>query len=89
MFPLAFRRDAVQKYWHKGAFFQGDGGDGEDVLGDVMHRSYDAPTGEDKFDKQMLPKIMQVCLTARKSIFSAAMDVWRCPCAVVLKDGVH
>lgn len=51
----------LQKYWHKGAFFQGEDEEGgESILGDVMHRDYDAPTGEDKFDRQILPKIMQV-----------------------------
>ena len=50
----------LQKYWHKGAFFQGEDEDGEAVLGDIMRRDYDAPTGEDKFDRQMLPKVMQV-----------------------------
>lgn len=50
----------LQKYWHRGAFFQGEDEDGASVLGDTMHRDYNAPTGEDKFDKEMLPKIMQV-----------------------------
>ncbi|KAL4433599.1 hypothetical protein ABPG75_000040 [Micractinium tetrahymenae] len=50
----------LQKYWHKGAFFQTEDHEGESVLGDIMHRSYDAPTGEDRVDKEMLPKIMQV-----------------------------
>lgn len=49
----------MQKYWHRGAFFQGEDEDGASVLGDTMHRDYNAPTGEDKFDKEMLPKIMQ------------------------------
>ncbi|KAL4450606.1 hypothetical protein ABPG77_000962 [Micractinium sp. CCAP 211/92] len=49
----------LQKYWHKGAFFQSEDHEGESVLGDIMHRSYDAPTGEDRVDKEMLPKIMQ------------------------------
>lgn len=49
----------LQKYWHRGAFFQGEGEEGDSILGDVMHRDYNAPTGEDKFDKEMLPKIMQ------------------------------
>lgn len=49
----------MQKYWHRGAFFQGEDEDGASVLGDIMHRDYNAPTGEDKFDKEMLPKIMQ------------------------------
>lgn len=49
----------LQKYWHKGAFFQTEDHEGENVLGDIIHRSYDAPTGEDRVDKEMLPKIMQ------------------------------
>ena len=48
----------LQKYYHKGAFFQGD--DQEEVLGDVLKRSYDGATGEDRFNKEALPKIMQV-----------------------------
>ncbi len=52
----------MQKYWHKGAFFQDDA---DDVFAstkrlDVLDRDYDAPTGEDKFDRTMLPKVMQV-----------------------------
>jgi hypothetical protein len=54
-----FRCCSPQKYWHRGAFFQGEGEEEESVLGDIMHRDYNAPTGEDKFDKEMLPKIMQ------------------------------
>lgn len=50
----------LQKYWHKGAFFQGEDEAGDSILGDILRRDYDAPTGEDKFDKQMLPQIMQV-----------------------------
>ncbi len=50
----------LQKYWHKGAFFRGTDEEGENILGDILHRDYDAPTGDDKFDKQMLPQIMQV-----------------------------
>lgn len=64
-----------QKYWHKGAFFQGDGEEG--VLGDVLQRDYDGPTGEDKVDKQMLPKIMQARL-ARPLLPPTP------PCAVVV-----
>ena len=52
----------LQKYWHKGAFFQAEDAEGESVLGDIMHRDYDGATGEDKVDRQMLPKIMQVRL---------------------------
>lgn len=34
------------------------------MLGDVLRRDFDGATGEDKFDKQMLPKIMQACCLA-------------------------
>lgn len=61
----------AQKYWHKGAFFQGD--DEEGVLGDVLRRDYDAPTGEDKVDKDMLPKIMQARALRR---LAHALCVW-------------
>jgi hypothetical protein len=69
----------VQKYWHKGAFFQGEDEEGgESILGDVMHRDYDAPTGEDKFDRQILPKIMQVRRLAGLSATNGFVhSVWR------------
>lgn len=52
----------MQKYYHKGAFFQDTpddvaataGGDG------IFGRDFSAPTGEDKLDKSILPKVMQV-----------------------------
>ena len=65
----------LQKYWHKGAFFQSTG-DGDDASGGgggglgeedvaaavarVVNRDYSAPTGEDKFDRAALPEVMQV-----------------------------
>lgn len=56
--PSPAALSSPQKYWHKGAFFQGD--DEAEVLGGVLQRSYDGPTGEDRFNKEALPKIMQV-----------------------------
>ncbi|GAB4819558.1 hypothetical protein N2152v2_006604 [Parachlorella kessleri] len=54
----------LQKYWHRGAFFQNeaDTGEGEDegVVATIQRRDFSAPTGEDKMDKTMLPQIMQV-----------------------------
>ncbi|KAL6770888.1 hypothetical protein ACKKBF_B33100 [Auxenochlorella protothecoides x Auxenochlorella symbiontica] len=53
----------LQKYWHKGAFFQEEGDaqveDGP-VLGALASRDFSAPTGQDKFDRSTLPKVMQV-----------------------------
>jgi microfibrillar-associated protein 1 len=46
----------MQKYYHKGAFFQ-EGADGKD---DIYRRDFSEPTGEDKMDKSILPKVMQV-----------------------------
>ncbi|PNW83267.1 hypothetical protein CHLRE_05g232950v5 [Chlamydomonas reinhardtii] len=52
----------LQKYWHKGAFFQETADDTRGTTGvdDIFKRDYSAPTGMDKFDKSMLPKVMQV-----------------------------
>jgi len=45
----------LQKYYHKGAFYQDDENENS-----ITNRDYSAPTLEDKFDKSMLPEIMQV-----------------------------
>lgn len=52
----------LQKYWHKGAFFQNDADDTRGTAGAsaIFTRDYSAPTGEDKFDKTQLPAVMQV-----------------------------
>lgn len=50
----------MQKYWHRGAFFQetSDGIRGRDQRpDDIFLRDYSAPTGEDKLNKEMLPKV--------------------------------
>ena len=43
----------LQKWYHKGAFYQ-------DIHPDLMNRDYNAPTGEDRIDKSLLPRVMQV-----------------------------
>lgn len=52
----------MQKYYHKGAFFQEDADDHAATAGadNIYHRDFSAPTGEDKMDKTILPKVMQV-----------------------------
>eukprot|EP01041_Mallomonas_annulata_P006043 gene6043-12181_t len=49
----------MQKYYHKGVFYMD-----EDTVAktesDVRCRDYNAPTLEDKFDKEKLPKVLQV-----------------------------
>ncbi|KAK9267787.1 hypothetical protein L1049_010222 [Liquidambar formosana] len=52
----------MQKYYHKGAFFQNDPDDHAATVGTdgIFHRDFSAPTGEDKMDKTILPKVMQV-----------------------------
>ena len=50
----------MQKYWHRGAFFQepSDGVRGKEQRpDDIFLRDYSAPTGEDKLNKDMLPKV--------------------------------
>lgn len=52
----------MQKYYHKGAFFQEGADDVIQSAGkdDIYARDFSAPTGEDKMDKSILPKVMQV-----------------------------
>jgi microfibrillar-associated protein 1 len=51
----------MQKYYHKGAFFQTESDDRDAAGGDVIYkRDFSMPTGEDKMDKTILPKVMQV-----------------------------
>ncbi|KAE8098998.1 hypothetical protein FH972_017016 [Carpinus fangiana] len=52
----------MQKYYHKGAFFQADADDHAATAGTdgIFTRDFSAPTGEDKMDKTILPKVMQV-----------------------------
>lgn len=52
----------MQKYYHKGAFFQSDSDDLAGTAGSagIYTRDFSAPTGEDKMDKTILPKVMQV-----------------------------
>lgn len=52
----------MQKYWHKGAFFQEAPDDERATAGpdSIYKRDFSAPTGEDKFNKEMLPAVMQV-----------------------------
>ncbi|WVZ22685.1 hypothetical protein V8G54_001229 [Vigna mungo] len=52
----------MQKYYHKGAFFQSESDDRASTVGSdgIFTRDFSAPTGEDKMDKTILPKVMQV-----------------------------
>ncbi|XP_065853847.1 uncharacterized protein [Euphorbia lathyris] len=52
----------MQKYYHKGVFFQDNPDDLAATAGtsDIYQRDYSAPTGGDKMDKSILPKVMQV-----------------------------
>ena len=53
----------MQKYWHKGAFFQ-DVSDNVHVEGNqpdaIFARDYSAATGEDKLNKEILPKVTEL-----------------------------
>lgn len=52
----------MQKYYHKGVFYQTEPDDPAATAkaDEVLHRDYSEPTGEDKMDKTILPKVMQV-----------------------------
>merc|ERR1719293_330043 len=47
----------LQKYYHRGGFFQDKAREGSEPL---YLRDYHEPTEEEKFDKNLLPKAMQV-----------------------------
>jgi len=52
----------MQKYYHKGAFFQTEADDERGTVGGdaIYKRDFTGATGEDKFDKEALPAVMQV-----------------------------
>lgn len=52
----------LQKYWHKGAYFQENTDDvrGTTGMDSIFTRDFSGPTGEDKFDKTLMPAVMQV-----------------------------
>jgi microfibrillar-associated protein 1 len=53
----------MQKYFHKGAFYQTAADDKEEealVAEALARRDFSAPTGHDKMDKSKLPSVMQV-----------------------------
>ena len=50
----------MQKYYHKGAFFQGNEEDGlTEEQRNLLSRDFNMPTGEDKMDKSVLPAVLQ------------------------------
>jgi len=60
----------MQKYYHKGAFFQEAADDAFGTAGpdEIYKRDFNAPTAEEKYDKSLLPSAMQV----RKGTFGRA-----------------
>ncbi|XP_022742384.1 microfibrillar-associated protein 1-like [Durio zibethinus] len=52
----------MQKYYHKGAFYQTEVDDPAATAGadSIFQRDFSAPTGDDNMDKTILPKVMQV-----------------------------
>uniref|UniRef100_A0A0E0JYQ3 Micro-fibrillar-associated protein 1 C-terminal domain-containing protein n=1 Tax=Oryza punctata TaxID=4537 RepID=A0A0E0JYQ3_ORYPU len=52
----------LQRYYHKGCFFQEDADDAMQTAGacEIYQRDFSGPTGLDKTDISILPKVMQV-----------------------------
>ena len=52
----------LQKYYHRGAFFQSGADDDRGTMGTdaIYRRDYSGATGEDRFDREALPAVMQV-----------------------------
>jgi len=64
------RINFLQKYYHRGAFFQTEAeykGESVPLVGDLLKRDFSAPTGADVVDKSTLPKVMQVKNFGRRS----------------------
>ena len=49
----------MQKYYHSGAFFQGDDSKLTEKQKELFTRDFNMPTGEDKMDKSVLPAVLQ------------------------------
>ena len=79
----------MQKYYHKGAFFQSAADDRFGTTGsfDIYARDFGAATGEDKgFDRTMLPKVRRLARTLR--LFGECVDsVLRLPQAMQVRKG--
>lgn len=56
------KRAFLQKYYHRGAFYLTEADDKEEgaLAAVALHRDISAPTGEDTYDKSLLPEVMQV-----------------------------
>ncbi|PFH37087.1 micro-fibrillar-associated protein 1 [Besnoitia besnoiti] len=54
---IKYKYNFMQKYYHRGAFFQDLARSGEEPL---YLRDYNAPVGEDRWDKKILPSAMRV-----------------------------
>lgn len=48
----------MQKYHHKGAFFQSNGDLTDASMNELFNRDFNMPTGEDKMDKSVLPAVL-------------------------------
>ena len=68
----------LQKYWHKGAFFQDEGDAGKDAVGgdSIFRRDYSAPTGDDKMDKSVLPKVRSACTASWQGCGARHMSLY-------------
>ena len=79
----------LQKYYHKGAFFQSGADDDRGTVGSeaIYARDFTGATGEDKFDREALPAVMQARPAAALCCFSST-DLalcWRTFPAAVMK----
>ena len=64
----------MQKYWHKGAYYQTGADDQfqEANVDEIFKRDFSGATGEDKFDRTILPKVMQVKFTSHPHTHAVA-----------------
>ena len=61
----------------------------QDKEDEVLKRDFSAPTLEDHFNKTVLPKVMQVCVSQRLSTSQSALSVVSCRCSARVSASVH
>lgn len=74
----------MQKYYHKGAFFNAEADDKMATTGtfDILNRDFSEAVGGDRVDKSSLPSVLHVSAPALRRFLSRHLRVRCFSCAV-------